>query len=116
MQKSIMTLPGITRRAVDAIKHLWSTLEVDKERGDYIPSVSLTFNTRSDELRLIPCIGGHLLASVPAEYIVEAYGLKVAFSLPDETRPKFQNCVLDFIDGEFVFLESSVAKFVGADR
>jgi hypothetical protein len=110
-----MTLPGITRRAVDAINRLWATLESDK-RTDYIPSVSLTFNTRSDELPFIPCIGGHLLASVPAEYIVEAHGLKVAFNLNDETRPKYQDYVLDFIEGQFIFLEKSAAKFIDVNQ
>jgi hypothetical protein len=110
-----MTLPRITRRAVEQIKRLWETLESDKRRA-YIPSVSLAFNTRSDELPFIPCIGGHLRASVPAECLVEAHGLKVAFSLTDEAVSRYQEYVLDFIENEFVFLDKSAAKFLDKDR
>jgi hypothetical protein len=112
-EPSMMTLPSVSKRAVTVIRKLMLELPPDGNPDDHLPSVAWMEDS-SDEREIVPapCLGWHLKEKVPREYIVEAHGLAIAFTLPDEIREKVKDSVLDYVHGNFVFVHPNVSTWL----
>src|SRR6267378_1442903 len=97
------SLPGLTPRAAQAMGRLMKTLPQD-EREQCLLVVNWSGPSPASDLAPGIHIGGMKSEDIPREYIVEAYGVRVAYNFDPMTMRKFQGCVLDFMDDQFVFI------------
>jgi hypothetical protein len=109
-----MKLPEITKRAAWAIGKLMLTVP-KKEREGHLPAI--VWLTDSNEPGFVPgpWLGGHPEEKIPTEYIIEAHGIRVAYNLPPDILEKYRDCILDYVGSQFMFIEPSAAKFLGAE-
>jgi hypothetical protein len=109
-----MKLPGITKRAARAISKLmllWS----EKQREEWLPVIAWLIGSNEPGFVPGPCLGGHPAEKVPSQWIVEAHGIIVVYNLPPDILEKYQDCVLDYMGNQFMFIEPSAVKFLGED-
>jgi hypothetical protein len=107
--------PGITKRAAYAIQHLMSTLPEEMKKANYLPAIGWEVGFGEPGFVPRPGLGGMERDRVPPEYVIHAWGVDFMFSFSEATLQKFENSVLDFIDGRFIFVDKIAAQFMGSD-
>ena len=116
MSEARRILPSITKRAAQEISRMVDTLLPERlKRDDYIPVVMWMFDSTEAGFVPGPEIGAHKRSTIPSQYVVEAFGIRVGFSLPDFLLKKYQNCTLDFMGGRFLFIDETMRALLELD-
>lgn len=109
-----MKLPGVSKRAVAVIRKVLQDMP-DGNPEDWLPCV-VWLDDSCDEMEVIP---GPALgldykskSKMPKEYIVQAHGLAIAFDLPREIEEKVKDSILDFVHGNFIFVDPSISTWL----
>jgi hypothetical protein len=91
------------------------TLPEETRRARYLPVIGWMIDSDDPAFVPGPCIGGDREDAIPSEYVVEAFGVRLAFNLPDALLEKYQDCALDYLGGRFLFVDKDALAFVGRD-
>jgi hypothetical protein len=104
-------LPGLTRRAAQAITRLMDTLPEHMKEG-YLPVVTWISESPDSNFVPGPHIGGIKREDVPQEYILESHGVWFAYNIDPAILSRYESSALDFLEGQFIFIDKSIRAFV----
>jgi hypothetical protein len=109
--REVTDLPTLTMRAVRAISDSKAQFAPDTASAVLIPMIRWS---ESIEPTLVaePCLAFDDIKKIPADCIVEAHGMKVAFAVPEPQREAYQDHVLDFLGDKFVFFIRGIIPFL----
>lgn len=105
-------LPTITRRAAEAITQIVEKYPPPDTENDYLPVIGWMVESSQPGFVAGPCLALELKSKVPDEFILRAHDISVAFYLPEAKLKANEDAVLDFIEGRFVFVSKSIARFL----
>lgn len=111
-----MKLPEITERAAEAIRSIIKKTPEYIDLEEYLPSINWELGTKESGFAPGPFIGLHEKNRVPREYVSDSQGLKIAYNLPPEIMTKYDECVLDYVEGRFLFVERNMTPFLGGNE
>src|SRR5215213_826263 len=104
----MIRLPKFTRRAAEQIARLEAEGRRHVPPGNYLSFMAWGNDIEPDPPPG-PVFGAYYFSDaegVPEEFIVECYGVRLAFSIHERLLAKLASPVLDFDGERFVFVES----------
>jgi hypothetical protein len=94
-------LPRVTLRAAQAVSRLMEKHGKELPRQEYVPLIGWVSDSTEPDFVPGPCLAVDRLENIPSELVVEPFGVKPGFILPEEKRLMYENSQLDYIDGDF---------------
>jgi hypothetical protein len=110
-----MKFPDVTPRTVRAIERLMDSLPAKMKRERWLPIICWEIDSGEPGSVPGPCIGLDKETIIPSDFVVQAFGMKIAFNLPEEILERHNDYVLDYVGGRFMFVKRSMTTFLGSE-
>jgi hypothetical protein len=62
-----------------------------------------------------PCVCLDKEDIIPSDFVVDAFGMKIAFNLSEAILERYNDCILDYVGNRFMFVDRNMTSFLGSE-